>query len=255
MHCVAVRDPTSGLTAAATMSERDATTSSSEVVYLIESDARVRESLFIELTLAGVNVRGFQCAGEYFNCIKQDTAACIIIDVQLPDTDGFDLQLQLLGEGGPPTIFISAHPDMHSGIRAMKAGAIDFLFYPVEPNKLLRSVKEAFSRDRGVRQRQAEISGLNERYLRLTAREREVFALVVSGFLNKQVAGILTISQITVQIHRSNLMRKMQARSFADLVCMAVRLQLLGKDLAERSEGSFPFDPGQVCLGFRSLLS
>jgi FixJ family two-component response regulator len=233
MHCVAVCDPTSGLTAT-TMSERDATTSSGEVVYLIESDARVRESLFIELTLAGVNVRGFQCAGEYFNCIKQDTAACIIMDVQLPDTDGFDLQSQLLGEGGPPTIFISAHPDMHSGIRAMKAGAIDFLFYPVEPNTLLCSVKEALSRDRGVRQRRAEISGLNERYLRLTAREREVFSLVVRGFLNKQVAGILTISQITVQIHRSNLMRKMQARSFADLVCMAIRLQLLGKDLAER---------------------
>jgi FixJ family two-component response regulator len=107
MKFVAARDPTSGLTAAAAMSERDATTSSSEVVYLIESDARVRESLFVELTLAGVNVRGFQCAGEYCNCIKQDTAACIIRNVQRPDTNGFDLQSQLLGEGGPPTIFIS----------------------------------------------------------------------------------------------------------------------------------------------------
>lgn len=235
MNFVAARDPTSGQTAAAT-SERDATTSSDEVVYLIESDARVRESLFIELTLAGVNVRGFQCAGEYFNCVKRDTAACIIMDVQLPDMDGFDLQLQLLGEGGPPAIFISAHPDMHSGIRAMKAGAIDFLFYPVEPNTLLCAVRQAFSRDRRVRQRRAEISGLNERYLRLTPREREVLALVVRGFLNKQVAGILAISHITVQIHRGNLMRKMQARSFADLVCMAIRLQLLGNDLAERSD-------------------
>lgn len=234
MHCVVVRDPTSG-TPSATMSERDATTNCREVVYVIESDARVRESLFIELTLAGVNVRAFQCAGEYFNCIKQDTAACIIIDVQLLNTDGCDLQSRLLGQSGPPTIFVSVHPDMHSGIRAMKAGAIDFLFFPVEPKALLCAVKEAFSRDRYLRQQWAEISGLNERYLRLTAREREVFALVVRGFLNKQVAGILTISQITVQIHRSNVMRKMQARSFAELVCMAIRLQLLGKDLAERS--------------------
>lgn len=233
MHCVAVRDPTSDLTTA-TISERNATTSSSEVVYVIASDARVRESLSIELTLVGVNVRAFQCAGEYFSCIKQDTAACIIIDFQLQDADGFVLQSQLLGEGGPPTIFISAHSDIHLGIRAMKAGATDFLFYPVEPKALLCAVKEAFSRDHYVRQRRAEISGLNERYLRLTAREREVFSLVVRGFLNKQVAGILTISQITVQIHRGNVMRKMQARSFAELVCMAIRLQLLGKDLAER---------------------
>ena len=233
MHGVAVRESASCQTAATT-NERDATTSSSEVVYLIESDASVRESLLVELSLAGVNVRGFRCAGEYFNSIKQDTAACIIIDVRLPDIDGFDLQSQLLGEGGPPTIFISAHPDMHSGIRAMKGGAIDFLFYPVEPNILLCAVEEAFSRDRRVRQRRAEMSGLKERYLRLTPREREVFALVVRGFLNKQVAAILAISQITVQIHRSNLMRKMQARSFADLVCMAICLQLLGKDLAER---------------------
>jgi FixJ family two-component response regulator len=235
MHSLAVfGDPASGLTARRVGEKRDATISSGEVVYLIESDSRVRDSLFIELTLAGLNVRRFQCASEYLECIKQDTAACIIIDAQLPDIDGFDLQSKLLGEGGPPTIFISARPDIHSGIRAIKAGAIDFLFYPVEPNTLLCSVKEAFSRDRGVRQRRVEMSGLNERYRRLTPREREVFALVVRGFLNKQVAGILTISQITVQIHRGNLKRKMAARSFADLVCMAIRLQLLGKDLAER---------------------
>jgi FixJ family two-component response regulator len=233
MHFVAARDPTSGLTAAA-MSERDAPRGTSEVVYLIESDARLRESLSLDLTLAGVKVRDFQCAGDYFNCIRQDTAACIIVDLQLSDIDGFDLQSQLHGEGGPPTIFISAHSDIYSGIRAIKAGAIDFLVYPVEPKTLLFAVKEAFSRDCSVRQRRAEISGLNERYLRLTPREREVFTLVVRGFLNKQVAAVLTISQITVQIHRGNLMRKMRARSFADLVCMAVRLQLLGNDLADR---------------------
>jgi FixJ family two-component response regulator len=234
MHTLAVRDPTSDLTAASLRENRDATTSPSEIVYLIESDSLVRETIAVELMLAGLNVRMFQCAGDYFNCIKQDTAACVIVDVQLPDINGFDLQSQLLGEGAPPTIFISAHPDIHLGIRAIKAGAIDFLIHPVEPDTLFRAVNEAFSRDRGVRQRKAQISGLEERYLRLTPREREVFALVVRGFLNKQVAGILTISQITVQIHRGNLMRKMEARSFADLVCMAIRLQLLGEDLAGR---------------------
>jgi FixJ family two-component response regulator len=230
---LAARNPTISLTAPAA-SERTSPFGSSEVVYLIERDARVRESLAIELTLAGVTVRGFACAGDYFSCTRQDSAACIVINVQLPDIDRFDLQSQTLGEGGVPTILISAQPDMRSGIRAIKAGAIDFLIYPMEPDALLRAVKDAFSRDRSVRVRRAEISGLNERYLRLTPREREVFALVVRGFLNKQVAGFLTISQITVQIHRSNLMRKMAARSFADLVCMAIRLQVLGKDLAER---------------------
>ena len=232
MHSEAARGSTSALTASA--SERDATTGAGEMVYLIESDARTRESLYIELTLAGVNVRGFQCAGDYFNCTKKDTAACIIMGVQLPDINALDLQSKLLGDGGPPTIFVSTNPDIRSGIRAVKAGAIDFLFCPVERDTLLCAVQEAFGRDRIARQRQAEITGLNEQYLRLTPREREVFALVVRGFLNKQVAGTLTISQITVQIHRGNLMRKMGARSFADLVCMAIRLQLLGKDLAER---------------------
>jgi FixJ family two-component response regulator len=233
MHTVVARDPTSRLTAA-TMSEPDAPTRCREVVYLIESDSLIRESLFFALTLAGVSVQRFQCASEYFNCIKEHTAACIIVDVHLPDIDGFELQSQVLREAGPPTIFISAHPDIQSGIRAIKAGAIDFLIYPVEPKALFCAVKEGFSRDRGARQRRAGIAGLNERYMRVTPREREVFAFIVKGLLNKQVAGILSISEITVQIHRSNLMRKMGARSFADLVCMAIQLQILGKDLAER---------------------
>lgn len=234
MHTLAVLNLTSVLTTATLRGKREATTRPKEVAYLIAGDSLVRESLSLELTLAGVNVLRFQCAGDYFKCKEQDTAACIVVDVQLPDINGLDLQSQLFVEGGPPVIFISAHPDIHFGIRAIKAGAIDFLIYPVEPDTLFRAVNEAFSRDRDVRQRRAAISGLEERYLRLTPREREVFALVVRGFLNKQVAGILTISQITVQIHRGNLMRKMEARSFADLVCMAIRLQLLGEDLAGR---------------------
>jgi FixJ family two-component response regulator len=250
MHTPGVRDAISSPMAATMREKRDETRGSSEIVYLIESDSLVRETLFIALTLAGVNVHSFQCARDYFNCIKQDTASCIIIDVHLPDMNGFDLQSQLLGEGGPPAIFISANPDIHSGIRAIKAGAIDFLVYPVESDALSRAVNEAFSRDRSIRQRRAQISGLEERYLRLTPREREVFTLVVRGFLNKQVAGILAISQITVQIHRGNLMRKMGARSFADLVCMAIRLQLLGKDLAEhlswRASEPFVLPPPRI---------
>lgn len=233
MDCVEA-ESTSGLTA---LRERN-DPGSGEVVYLIEIDAQVRESLLIELTLAGVNVRGFSCAADYFKCDRQDTAACVIVNVQSPDMDQFEKQSQLHRGCSAPTIFISAKSDIRSGIRAIKAGAFDFLFLPIEADTLLCAVKDAFNRDRGIRQRIAEISGLNERYLRLTPREREVFALVARGFLNKQVAGMLAISQITVQIHRGNLMRKMAALSFADLVCMAIRLQVLGKDMAERSNSS-----------------
>lgn len=226
MHSLAFHAPPNNAIAAGIRTSHDLPIPG-EVVYLIGDDSYVRESIFTELTVCGITVRRFQSAGEYLSCTGHDSAGCIILDAQLLDTHGFDLLRRLTGDVGPPTIFISAHSDVQSGVRAIKAGAIDFLIHPVKTHELLSAVNEAFSRDRIVRRRRGEIANLKERYLRLTQREREVFALVVRGFLNKQVAAILIISQVTVQIHRSNAMRKMSARSFADLVCMAIELQVL----------------------------
>jgi FixJ family two-component response regulator len=201
------------------------------VVYLIASDARLCDIPLSELTAAGVKIRHFGCASEFLNCVREDSAACIISDLQPTDMTAFDLQRLMTEQGGPPTVFIGVHPDIRCGIRAVKDGAVDCLLHPVDSSALIGAVNEAFRRDRTVRRRRAEIAALDARHLRLTRREREVFALVVRGFLNKQVAGMLTISLVTVQIHRSNMMRKMGARSFADLVCMAVKLKILDQEL------------------------
>jgi FixJ family two-component response regulator len=233
MYSLAVHAPPNRVIEGVGSTECDAS-SPGEVVYLIEGDPQVRERLFTELTVGGITVRSFRCAREYLSCSRHDTAACLIFDMRLPDMSGFELQGKLVDESGPPAIFISAHPDVRSGVRAIKAGAVDFLVHPVRPDALLGAISEAFARDRIARQRRSEIATLKGRYLCLTRREREVFALVVRGFLNKQVADILAISLVTVQIHRSHVTHKMGARSFADLVCMAITLQILEQESAQR---------------------
>jgi FixJ family two-component response regulator len=219
------------------------------VVYLIAGNSLLRDTVVKELAEAGINVRRFGCGGELLNRVSQDSAACVITDLQLPDMTGFDLQRYMTKEGGPPTIFISAHPDMTCGIRAIKGGAVDFLTHPVESGALIAAVNEAFRRDRIIRRRRANIDALEARHAHLTRREREIFALVVRGILNKQVAGMLAISVVTVQIHRGNVMRKMGARSFADLVCMAMKLRILEQDLGETASIS-AFDSGPLNLAF-----
>jgi FixJ family two-component response regulator len=196
-----------------------------EVAYLIAGDARLRENLADELTSCEVMVRSFPCASEYLECARQDTAACLICDLPISDIDAFDLQRHTRAHGGPPTIFTSADPNTQTGVRAMKAGAFDFLFRPLPVSELIVSIREAFEQDRALRQERAAAATLGERYAKLTPREREVLGLVVKGLLNKQVAQLLAISLITVQIHRRQAMRKMSARSFADLVCMAMKLE------------------------------
>jgi FixJ family two-component response regulator len=205
-------------------------TAAAEVVYLIAGESSPGELLLGELDAAGVRVRRFRCGREFLDCVRQDAAACIISDLYLPDMTAFDLQSCLTQEDGPPTIFVSVNADVTCGIRAIKGGAVDFLIHPIETSALIAAVREAFDRDRGIRERRACIAALKRRHARLTRREHEVFALVVRGFLNKQVAGMLAISVVTVQIHRGNLMRKMDARSFADLVCMAMRLEMLDQE-------------------------
>jgi FixJ family two-component response regulator len=209
------------------------------LVYVIATDWEVRENLRGNLEFRGFNVRCFASVREFLSHSPNNTVGCIIAEVQRETTD-YQLQRQVQDDGGPPIIFIGTHLDMPSGIRAIKAGALDFLILPVAPEELYAVVKEAFRCHHATRQRQGELSALKARHGNLTRREREVFALVVQGLLNKQVAGMLAISLVTVQIHRSNTMRKMGARSFADLVCMALKLQILQKDL-DSGDHSFSF--------------
>ena len=214
-----------------------------EVVYLIASASLLLDMALNELTAGGITVSRFGCASEFLSHVRRDSAACIIADLQLLDMTASDLQRCMIQEGGPPTIFISIHPDLVCGIRAIKDGAVDFLVHPVDSGALIAAVQEAFERDRIMRRRRADITELDARHSHLTRREREVLALIVKGLLNKEVAGVLGISLVTVQIHRSNVMRKMEARSFADLVCMAMKLQILEAGLGD-SENIVAFDRG-----------
>jgi FixJ family two-component response regulator len=170
----------------------------SAVVYIIATDWQVRERLRSDLAQRGLNVRCFASASEFLHYPRNNSVTCIIAELRRGDARNDELQRQLTDEGGLPIIFIGTHLDMSSGIQAIKAGALDFLIYPVAPAELYCAVEEAFKCHRISRQRQGEKAALNACYISLTRREREVFALVVQGFLNKQVAGMLAISLVTV---------------------------------------------------------
>ena len=195
-----------------------------EVVYLIDDDAAVRESIAGFLFAARIDVVCFESAADYLEHVKSDGAACLILDLQLPMITGLDLQRRLSEECAPPIIFISGRGDVPSTVQAMKAGAIEFLTKPVNPEVLLPTIACAFARDRENREKRAEMTGLKKRWEQLSPRERDVLPLVVKGLLNKQSAAALGITEVTLQIHRSNIMKKMAADSFADLVRMAEKL-------------------------------
>jgi FixJ family two-component response regulator len=212
---------------------------STEIVHLIAVDRQIRERYLRDLTLRGIQVRCFSSIDEYLQC-QRYPAACIVCEIHTGDIKSEALQQRLSEDGVSPIIFLGAESDLPSGIRAMKAGALDFLIHPIDPNELCRAVEDAFTRHRVARQHQRELEALKQRYSRLTPREREVLALVVRGHLNKQVAGMLAISLVTVQIHRGHTMRKMRARSFAELVCMALKLRILARETDEiRESGSY----------------
>jgi FixJ family two-component response regulator len=195
-----------------------------EVVYLVDDDPNVREALselFASLNIANV---AFATAAEYLGYERSDTSACLVLDVQMPDIGGLDLQRQLRNGSGPPIIFISGHGDVPSTVRAMKDGAIEFLTKPVNPKALVAAIRTAFTKDVEQRQRMAELFSLQRSFALLTPRERDVFPLIVGGMLNKQAAAVLGISEVTLQVHRGQIMRKMVADSFADLVRKAAKL-------------------------------
>jgi FixJ family two-component response regulator len=168
----------------------------------------------------------FGSAAEYLRFDNPNVPSCLVLDLSLPDIDGLELQTAIAPTQHPPIVFISGHGDIPSSVQAMKAGAVDFLTKPVSEEDLLQAINTALSRDRELRRNRAELAKLEDRYATLTPREREVLPLVVSGLLNKQAAPALGISEVTLQIHRSRVMHKMKARSVADLVRMAERLNI-----------------------------
>jgi FixJ family two-component response regulator len=201
------------------------TRDSTEVAYVIDDDNAVRQSLAGLLQAYGVEVVSFASATDYLEHQRTDAPACLILDLQLPNVSGLELQRRLIDEWGPPIIFISGKGDIRSTVQAMKGGAMEFLTKPINPQALIANVTAAFERDRLNRAKRAEIAALQERFSLLSPREREVLPLVVRGLLNKQSAAVLGITEVTLQIHRSRIMQKMLANSFADLVRMAEKLQ------------------------------
>jgi FixJ family two-component response regulator len=196
------------------------------IVFVVDDDPRICEALSALLSTYELQVLTFRSAAEYIDCRKPDLPACLILDVQLPDINGLDLQSQTTQGHHPQIVFITGHGDIPSSVRAIKAGAVDFLTKPFREEDLMRAVHAAIAQDRDARRKRAELKELRERLLSLTPRESEVLPLVVSGLLNKQVAAELGISEVTVQIHRGKIMTKMSAGSLADLVRMAGMLEI-----------------------------
>ncbi len=201
-------------------------TEADHVVYIVDDDERLREALDELLASHGMRATTFGSAGAYVAADKPDVPACLLLDVELPDINGLELQGQIADGDHPPIIFITGHGDIPSSVRAMKRGAVDFLAKPFSDADLMAAIDVALAQDRQTRAERAETGELRRRYHDLTPREREVLPLVVSGLLNKQAAAELGISEVTLQIHRRNVMQKMAAASLADLVRIAERLRI-----------------------------
>jgi FixJ family two-component response regulator len=203
-----------------------ADTGTTPTVFIVDDDVSVRESLELLIQSAGWFPETFASASEFLARPRVDAPSCLVLDVSLPDLNGLDLQRRIADDRFDlPIIFITGYGDVPMTVRAMKAGAVEFLTKPFSDDVLLNAIAGALERSRAVLGHEAELRAVRDRYASLSPREREVMTLVVSGLLNKQIGGELHISEITVKAHRGKMMRKMEADSLADLVRMAARLQ------------------------------
>jgi len=196
------------------------------IVFIVDDDGRIREALTELLSSLDMHAVAFGSAAEYMAHPKPDVPACLVLDVELPDINGLDFQSRIAQGDHPPIVFITGHGDIPSSVRAMKAGAVDFLAKPFKEADLMHAISTALAQNRDARRGRAERVDLQQRLSSLTPREREVLPLVVSGLLNKQAAAELGISEVMLQIHRRNVMQKMAAASLADLVRIAERLEV-----------------------------
>jgi FixJ family two-component response regulator len=198
------------------------------IVFVVDDEPAVGVSIKRLLQTVGLEARHFTSASEFLRAKRPDTPGCIVLDVRLPDLSGLDLQQELAKANVDlPVIFVTGHADIPMTVRAMKAGAVEFLTKPFRDQELLEAVQRAISRHRQTRDQRASMRVLQSRYELLTPREREVYPLVASGLLNKQVAAELNASEKTIKVHRGQLMQKMEAHSLSDLIRMAEQLGVL----------------------------
>ena len=204
------------------MNETDAT------VFVVDDDRSVREGLVDMIESLGMQAKAFTSAQQFLQHKRPDTPACLVLDVRLPGLSGLDLQRQLGQSEHPiPIIFITGHGDIPMSVRAMKEGAVEFLTKPFRDQDLLDAIHQALKKDRVAREQRAKAADVRRRYDTLTSREREVMQLVIAGMLNKQIAGELGTSEVTVKMHRGQVMHKMQAQSVVELLRMSETMAMI----------------------------
>jgi len=197
------------------------------IVFIVDDDSSVRDALRDLISSIGLSVEAFKSSADFLQHKRPDTPACLVLDVRLPGLSGLDLQRELhRAEDSIPIIFITGHGDIPMSVRAIKEGAVEFLTKPFREQDLLDAIQHALERDRVARQERARVAEVGCRYASLTQREREVMKLVVSGLLNKQIACELGTSEVTIKMHRGQVMHKMKARSVVELARMAEMIRI-----------------------------